>query len=307
MTVFASDMTGLLGVAGAALWGLALAAGACWLTCLARRERDDLLLTEAERRRRRILRARSRTYRWFEPTVAGLAGWDRRTFPARVERLGADLELTGERDWRPEEFLAVRQIEAGQGFFAGAGLGLVLFGASVALPLGGVFYALTLLALVRGSAKRAKRHCDRLRNRLPAVIDLMALMLEAGAGTLRECLEKAEQENGDHPIGEELRRVLVRIDQGVAQADALREMGRRLNDPEVGELVFTLTTAEERGVPLKASLRDLATKMRLRQVQWMEKAAEEARVHITWPGLLVTLACLLIVVAPIVFTLAGGQ
>ena len=40
--------------------------------------------------------------------------------------------------------------------------------------------------------------------------------------------------------------------------------------------------------------------------QWQEKAAEEARVHITWPGLIVMLGCLLIIAAPIIFSLING-
>jgi tight adherence protein C len=175
------------------------------------------------------------------------------------------------------------------------------------LVLGVGFYVLALGLVVRGTARQARQRCERLRQRLPAAVDLMALMLEAGAGTLGECLEKAATENADHPLGEEFRRVLVQVDQGTAQVDALRQMGRRLNDGDVDQLVFALTTAEERGIPLRASLRNLATQMRLRQIQWQEKAAEEARVHITWPGLIVMAACLLIIAAPIIFSLFNGE
>jgi tight adherence protein C len=297
----------ILVMLGAAAWGLAVATAAFWLTGLARDERSDLLLpTESERQRRRDLRRQSWAYRSFEPAVLALAGWNRRTFPGRVARLGGHLDVLGQRDWRPEEFLAVKQLEATAGFLAGALIGFLFIGPVASVVLGVVFYLVALGIVVQGTAKQARQRCQRLRERLPAAVDLMALMLEAGAGTLGECLEKAAAENEDHPLGEEFRRVLVQVDQGAVPADALREMGRRLEDGDIDQLVFALTTAEERGIPLRASLRDLATQMRLRQVQWLEKAAEEARVHITWPGLIVMFGCLLIIAAPVIFSLVNG-
>jgi tight adherence protein C len=298
----------IVAVLGAVAWGLALASAAYWLTALGRDSRADLLLrTESERQHRRELRRRSRVYRCFEPAVEALAGWNRINFAGYVTRLGGHLEVLGERDWRPEEFLAVKEMEVVAGFLAGGLIGCLVAGPVAALVLGGGFYVVALCLVMRGTARQARQRCECLRQRLPATVDLMALMLEAGAGTLGECLDKAATENADHPLGEEFRRVLVQVDQGTAQSDALREMGRRLNDGDMDQLVFALTTAEERGIPLRASLRDLATQMRLRQIQWQEKAAEEARVHITWPGLVVMLACLMIITAPIIFSLVNGQ
>jgi hypothetical protein len=96
------------------------------------------------------------------------------------------------------------------------------------------------------------------------------------------------------------------IDQGVSQTEALRGLGQRLggriDDADVYEMVFAINTAEERGTRLKETLTDLAEQMRHRRIQWLERAAEEAKVHITWPGLLVMVACMLIVAAPLVLS-----
>src|SRR5262245_46073651 len=100
---------------GAMLWGLA-AAAAFWLTTLGQGGPDDRLLPESERGRRQRLRARSPAYCWLEPAVDTLAGWNRRAFPGVLARLGARLELLGERDWRAEEYLAVKQLEAAPAF-----------------------------------------------------------------------------------------------------------------------------------------------------------------------------------------------
>jgi pilus assembly protein TadC len=76
-------------------------------------------------------------------------------------------------------------------------------------------------------------------------------------------------------------------------------MAVRLDDVDVNELVFCINTADESTGKLKDALRDLAEQMRTRRVQWLERAAEEAKVQITWPGFLIMLACLLIVAAPL--------
>src|SRR5262249_30937417 len=152
------------------------------------------------------------SYRWFGPTIAALAAWDRRNLTGQVEKVKARLELAGVGHWTGEEFLAARQVEALPAFVLGAAFGLLAGGPLTALALGVVAYAVTVYATLGGLAGKARRRGDAIRQRLSYVIDLMALMLEAGAGTLRECLEKAATENADHPLGEELKRVLVQID-----------------------------------------------------------------------------------------------
>src|SRR5689334_8272382 len=61
--------------------------------------------------RRRRLRGASDVYRWFEPLVDELAEWHRgrqEGLRRRVERL---LVTAAQPPWKPEEFLAVRQVE----------------------------------------------------------------------------------------------------------------------------------------------------------------------------------------------------
>src|SRR5262245_882346 len=84
----------------------------------------------------------------------------------------------------------------------------------------------------------------------------------------------------------------------MTRAEALAEMARRLGDPDTRDLVQAINTSEDRGTALESTLRDMSEQMRQRKVQWMEKAAEEAKVHITWPAMVVMVACLIIVVAP---------
>lgn len=254
--------------------------------------------------RLRAVRDSSSTFRNLEPTIRMLAAGYRRS-PAKVARLAHQLDMLGVPLWKAEELAATKQVEALLIALAASAGALVLFGPPVAVGLGlliaGVFPALLLGAY----KQRATEHVRQVRGRLPHALDLMALMLEAGAGTLRECLERADQEYAGQPLGQEFRRVLFGVEKGVPASETLRALDQRLGDPDVRDLVVSVNTAEERGIALKDAIRGLADRMRERRVQIMEKSAERAKVKITGPAVLTMAACLLIVVAPIVIVAVG--
>ena len=254
-----------------------------------------------ELQRREELRARNFIYRWFEPMVDEMA-----TFLGSRQRKLLDMlqkNLTASREklpWRPEEFLATKSLEA---VCVGTMLFLMLFAAGWSrssmvigiVVIGG--YAMLMPKMVRD---RAKRRLTRVRTRLPFAVDLIALMMEAGGG-FQECLQTAVLENGgNHPLTEEMAEVLRQISLGRPRKEALLALQDRLQDPDINELVFAINKGEELGTPLSAILRDQAEQMRIKRSQRGEKAAAEAQVNIVFPGMVVMIACLLVVIAPIV-------
>jgi tight adherence protein C len=253
-----------------------------------------------ERQRRDELRAGNFIYRWFEPLVDEIAAIFHRRDSKALAGLQRDLVISREKlPWRPEEFLAVKWLEgiAGGGVFflilwlAGWSTTAFVLGAGVA-----VLYGFLGPKFVRD---RAKKRISRIRMRLPFAVDLIALMMEAGGG-FQECLQTTVIENGDHPLTEELSEVLRQISLGRPRHEALKALQERLNDPDIDELVFAVNKGEELGTPLSAILRDQAEQMRLKRSQRGEKAAAEAQVNIVFPGMVVMIACLLVVIAPIV-------
>lgn len=281
------------------LVGLGIAMLARWLVAMADSPRDDQRLTPTEAQRRKLLRARSATYRWFEPLIDDLAAWNQQSFPHRAEVLQHDLELIQpEAPWRAGEFMGTKQLEGVMLFAAGMLLGYVLVGIELAAFVAVLAYVVGLFVMFRSVTQQAKKRLARLRSRLPFTVDLMALMLESGS-IFRECLEKSAEENRGHPLGDELQLVCAGLRRGSSQADALRELARRLDDGDINELVFSINTAEERGGKLRDTLRDMAEQIRSRRIHWLERAAEEAKVRITWPGMVIMVACLLIIAAPL--------
>lgn len=254
-----------------------------------------------ELQRRNELRSGNFIYRWFEPLVDEIAATVSRRNPAAMEALKRNLSSSREKlPWRPADFLATKWVEgaaAGGVFFlilwlAGWGIAAAVLGIGVALVYG--FFA------PKAVHDRAKRHLARIRTRLPFAVDLIALTMEAGGG-FQECLQTAVMENGaDHPLTEELAEVLRQISLGRPRRDALKSLQERLQDDDINEMVFAINKGEELGTPLSAILREQANQMRLKRSQRGEKAAAEAQVNIVFPGMIVMIACLLVVIAPIV-------
>jgi pilus assembly protein TadC len=131
-------------------------------------------------------------------------------------------------------------------------------------------------------------------------------MMESGA-LFNACIQTVVQESGKHPIAEELSSVLSSLRQGIPRATALKEFSTRLDDDDVQEVVFAVNTSEELGTPLDKTLRTMADRMRQRRMQELERRAETAKVHITWPAMLIMVACLMVVAAPLMLAGAGGQ
>ncbi|HEX3601350.1 MAG TPA: type II secretion system F family protein [Lacipirellulaceae bacterium] len=253
-----------------------------------------------ERQRREELRAGSLSYRWFEPVIDEVAAFIRGRGSESLEGLRISLLASREKlPWAPEEFIAVKWLEAalfGGGIFIMLWLGgwpktAVVLGVVVALIYG--------LLTPRSVRDRAKKRLARIRIRLPFAVDLIALTMEAGGG-FQECLRTAVEENGDHPLTDELAEVLRQISLGRPRNEALVSLQERLHDPDIDELVFAINKGEELGTPLSAILRDQAEQMRLKRSQRGEKAAAEAEVSIVFPGMVLMIACLIVVIAPII-------
>lgn len=248
------------------------------------------------------LRSASRTYRWFSPLVDELAELNRRWRPRREFSLVQRQlnQVRGYPPWKPEELLAVHQmlgllvglVAAIFGLFVGGSLLLAVIGGSIG------FWGYVWL-LRRQLADIARERVHAFKRRLPFAVDLMALMMEAGASFL-ESLKTVVTENRGNVLAEEFGNVLVRIEAGQGRKEALEQLESRLKDDDVSELVFAINKGEELGTPLSQILCRQAEQMRLKRFQWAEKAVGEAQVNISFPGFVIMIACMLIATAPFI-------
>ena len=93
--------------------------------------------------------------------------------------------------------------------------------------------------------------------------------------------------------------MLRQISLGRPRNEALQALQDRLHDDDITKWCSQSTRAKSSARRSSAILRDQAEQMRLKRSQRGEKAAAEAQVNIVFPGMVVMIACLLVVIAPI--------
>lgn len=258
-----------------------------------------------ERSRRDLLAGRNQTYRTFESLAERLAAWDARRIPPEArERLARDLPAADPLvPWKPSEYRAVKAVESGLvGLFAG-GVAALLSGSPIFAAILGPAAGLATFQLAMGdlSSRIARREAS-IRKALPYMIDLMALMMEAGA-SFPEALAVAVGEFRGTPVGDEWGRVLSDVERGRTRREALEALRDRIRSDDVAEVVFAVNKGEELGTPLGRILKAQAEQLRVKRSQWIEKASAEAEVKIAVPGLITMIACLIVVAVP--FLLQG--
>ena len=259
--------------------------------------------------RRTQLRRDDTTYRYFEPLVDE---WNSliQIKPQVIEETERHLAGAGIREpWQPAEYLNTKRCEsciiASSCFLiAIAILGMSVFGAFI---LSLFAYIVMQSSVTQSLKKKATARQLVIKRRFASAIDLMALMMEVGAG-FGECLDVAVRENRNNPLGEELALVQKEISMGAVRSKALLGIVDRVRDTDMTEVIKSINEGEELGTPLTGILRNQADQMRMKRSHWAEKAAEESQVAIVFPAMLIMIACLLIVVAPFVLTvLVGGD
>ncbi len=227
-----------------------------------------------------------------------------RRFPLFRERIRQDLEASGNPNgYTVEEYvalcLATGLIMAVVGFFAAGLFGalgvVVLLGA----PLVGFYVPLWSLH------DQATRRTARIAKRLPYTLDLIALLMEAGA-TFPEAIETVIKDKPDEEFNQELKLVRAEIDFGATRAAALSNMAMRIPLDSLRGVVGAINQSEALGTPLSTILKSQAAMLRhLRSVRAEEMAAK-ASLKILVPSLLILAAVVLVVFSPIILHLING-
>jgi len=177
-----------------------------------------------------------------------------------------------------DEFLGMIGLGGLLGTLIGALLNLRLgFGPVVLLFAGfGLYWPLLWL---RGQVRRRQ---EEIRRGLPYALDLLTLSVEAGLD-FTQALERIVRKLGPTPLAIELGLTLRDIQLGRTRAQALRELGHRVDLPELNSIVSALIQADELGSSLGPILRVQSDQLRVRRSQHAEKQAMEAPVKILLP------------------------
>lgn len=243
------------------------------------------------------LRLMSPLYRIFYPLIAGLAVLNRGLFRESLPEIGRELQAAGfTRFWTPDEYLARLQTIA-----------LLLMPGYVyvcveMMGTPGVISALAVTALNaywlrRRLAWQAYYRLFQIKKKMPFLLDLVTLLMEAGA-TFINALSEAVREFYDQPVGVEFGRVLAEIRMGKSRTMALESLRDRLSDDEVTAIVGSIIQGENLGTPLATVFRTQADVLRIKRTQRAETIAGEAGVKMLLPGILIMASTVIIILGP---------
>jgi tight adherence protein C len=194
-------------------------------------------------------------------------------------------------------------------------LGLLYFGSLVKADLltclvaafcgGGVGYLIPerLLTGVEGRRKQ------RLRQGLPAALDLLVLGLEAGQGLDSALLETSKELKRVYPeLSEELALAHLESRAGQSRGDVLGRLAQRTAEPEMKKLTNLLLDGDRFGTSLGPALRNHAQYTRLRRKQMAQEAARKTSVKLVFPVFFLIFPCVLLVtLGPAVLRLMQGM
>lgn len=245
------------------------------------------------------LRRIDTTFRLFQPVYGVLARFNRNVFKNQLPEIQRHVQVAGfSRFWLPEEYLARMQMIALALFPLYAFVFIRLLGMpGIVTDL--MMTGLTVWFLRRQLAGQAEKRLMLIKRRLPFLLDLLTLLMEAGSSFLQS-LKQGVIEFGDHPVASEFGRVLTDMNMGKARTEAFDSLRKRLNDDEVSAIVGAIIQSEELGTPVSEIFRTQADVLRVKRSQRAEKIAGEAGVNMLLPAMLVMAATVILILGPFI-------
>ena len=143
---------------------------------------------------------------------------------------------------------------------------------------------------------------------LPETIDLLSLCVGAGLDFVASIEWLIKKGISTNPMIEELAFVLEEIQWGKPRAQALKDMAKRLNIPEVNSFIQTLIQAERMGTPVAEAFGLLSEDARSQRFNRGERFAMKAPIKILIPLIFCILPVIAIIIGgPIFLQFAQGK
>jgi len=132
---------------------------------------------------------------------------------------------------------------------------------------------------------------------IPETVDLLGLCIEAGLD-FTIALKWITEKISTNPLIEEFAFLLEEIKWGKPRAQALKDMAKRLNIPEISSFVQTIVQAERMGTPVSEAFVNLSEDTRMQRFHRGERIAMQAPIKILIP--------LIFCILPVIAIIIGG-
>jgi tight adherence protein C len=151
-----------------------------------------------------------------------------------------------------------------------------------------LLFVLLAVALILGPEAVLNRQMEErrqaMRVRLPDVIDMLTISVEAGLGFDQALARTVAAVPG--PLTDEFARMLGELRAGAGRADAMRAMDARTDVPELRSFLLALIQADTFGVSIGRILRGQSEEMRIKRRQQAQEEAQKAPVKLLFPMVL---------------------
>lgn len=145
--------------------------------------------------------------------------------------------------------------------------------------------------------RRIKKRRGEIISALPEVVDLLSLCVSGGLDFMSG-LKWVIERSRPNALVKEFSFVSRQINMGKRRQEAMKEMARRLNIPEISSFVRIIVQADKLGTPVSEVLHILSDETRRQRFQRGERLALQAPIKMLLP--------LILFILPVVAIIVGG-